>query len=107
MIVLADRNFARRSLDHRGRRHDADLLVRVKTGRKLLVCRRLAGGSHASRIGPVDVRVMTAEITIITSAGRREADYRLITTVLDQTAPRWRSSGSTANTGRSRPRSPS
>jgi hypothetical protein len=84
-----------------------DLLVRVKTGRKLPVCRRLADGSYVSRIGPVEVRVITAEITIITGAGRRDVVYRLITTVLDRTARRWRSSGSTTNTGRSRPRSPS
>jgi hypothetical protein len=61
--------------------------VRVKTGRKLPVCRRLADGSYVSRIGPVEVRVITAEITIITSAGRRDAVCRLITTVLDPDCP--------------------
>jgi hypothetical protein len=67
MIVLADRNFAA-AAESSAAGTGADLLVRVKTGRKLLVCRRLADGSYVSRIGPVEVRVITAEITIITSA---------------------------------------
>jgi hypothetical protein len=61
----------------------ADLLIRTKSGRRLPVCRRLPDRSYVSRIGPVEVRVVRAEITIATSAGRRSEVYQLVTTVLD------------------------
>jgi hypothetical protein len=83
MIVLADRNFAVRAWIIAVAGTGADLLVRVKINRVLPVCARLRDGSYVSRIGPVAVRVITAEITITTSAGQRSEVYRLITTVLD------------------------
>ncbi len=87
MIVLADRNFAAADLIGKITARGADLLIRVKTGRKLPACRRLPDGSYVSRIGPVEVRVLTCEITITTEVGRRSEVYRLITTILDPDIP--------------------
>jgi hypothetical protein len=83
MIVLADRNFAVAAWIGAVADTGADVLVRVKASRRLPVCRRLRDGSYVSRLGPLEVRVITATITITTSVGRRTEDYRLITTVLD------------------------
>jgi hypothetical protein len=83
MIVLGDRNFAASALIAAIAGTGADLLIRTKSGRALPVCRRLPDGSWVSRIGPVEVRVIRAEITITTSAGRRSEVYQLVTTVLD------------------------
>ncbi len=87
MIVLADRNFGAQSLIAAVADTGADLLFRVKTGRKLPVCRRFRDGSYLSRMGPVEVRVILCEITIATSAGRRTGVYRLVTTILDPDCP--------------------
>jgi Insertion element 4 transposase N-terminal/Transposase DDE domain len=87
MIVLADRNFAAQDLITGIADTGADLLIRVKTGRKLPVCRRLPDGSYIARIGPVEVRVLTCEIAITTETGRRSEVYRLITTILDRDIP--------------------
>ena len=83
MIVLADRNFAAQALITAIAGTGADLLIRTKSGRRLPVCRRLPDGTYLSRIGPVQVRVIRAEITITTSAGQRSEVYQLVTTVLD------------------------
>ena len=61
--------------------------VRVKIGRKLPVCRWLGDTSYLSRIGGLEVRVVTATITVATETGRRSEDYRLVTTVLDPACP--------------------
>jgi Transposase DDE domain len=61
----------------------ADLLVRLKSNRKLPVLRRFHDGSYLSQIGAVRVRVIECEITIATSAGRHTGVYRLATTLLD------------------------
>ena len=53
MIVLGDRNFAAADLIAQITATGADVLIRVKTGRSLPVCRRLADGSYLSQIGPV------------------------------------------------------
>jgi len=87
MIVLADRNSAAPSLIAAIVDTGADLLVRVKNGRKLPVCRRLRNGSYVSRIGPVEVQVICCEITIATTAGRQTGVYRLITMILDPDCP--------------------
>ncbi len=71
MIVLADRNFAARTLLAAIADTGADLLIRVKAGRALPVCRRLRDGSYLSRIGRVEVRVICCEITIATTADPR------------------------------------
>jgi hypothetical protein len=83
MIVLADRNFAARDWIVAVAETGADVLVRVKTNRVLPVCARCSDGSYLSRIGPVQVRVITAVITISTDAGQRSEVYRLVTTVVD------------------------
>jgi hypothetical protein len=87
MIVLADRNFAARDLLVAIAGTGADLLVRVKIGRKLPACRQLGDHSYLSRIGGLEVRVVTASITVMTERGRRSEVYRLITTVLDPACP--------------------
>ena len=87
MIVLADRNFAAADLIAAIADTGADLLIRVKNGRRLPVCRRYRDGSWLSRIGPVEVRVIHAEITLTTAQGSRRATYQLITTVLDAQCP--------------------
>ncbi len=87
MIVLADRNFAAQSLIAAIVDTGAEVLIRVKTGRKLPVCRQLRDGSYVSRIGPVEVRVISCEITIATTAGQQTGVYRLVTTILDPDCP--------------------
>jgi hypothetical protein len=87
MILLADRNFAAADLIAAIADTDAELLIRVTTGRKLPVCRRLGNGSYLSRIGAVEVQVINCEIMTSTDAGRCRAVYRLITTVLDPDIP--------------------
>ncbi|MEX5713854.1 IS4 family transposase [Parafrankia sp. FMc6] len=87
MILLADRNFASRTLVTAIAETGADLLVRVKNGRRLPACRRLGDGSWISRIGPVEVRVVRCEITIATTAGGRTGVYQLVTTVTDPAVP--------------------
>ena len=87
MIVLADRNFAAAAWLSELAATGADVLVRVKNGRRMPVCRALPDGSFVSRIGNVEVRVITARVAITTSATRREETYRLVTTVLDPDVP--------------------
>ena len=87
MIVLADRNFAAQGLIAAIADTGAELLIRVKNGRNLPVCRRLRDGSYVSRIGQVQVRVICCEITIATSAGQQTGVYRLVTTILDPDCP--------------------
>lgn len=86
MLLLADRNFAAGNLLHQVAATGADFLVRTKTGAggpKLPILRRLHDGSYLSTFGATAVRVVDAEITIATQAGRVTGTYRLITTVLD------------------------
>ena len=73
MILLADRNFAAGFLAAQIAAARADFLIRVKTGYgapRLPVLRRFPDGSWLSRFGGVPVRVIDAEITVTTSAGR-------------------------------------
>ena len=65
-FMIAD-NFAAQALLAAIADTGADLLVRVKIGRRLPVCRRLADGSYVSRIGRIEVRVVTATITTSTT----------------------------------------
>ena len=86
MIVLADRNFAAGNLFAAIAATKAQALVRAKTGRtapKLPALQRFRDGSYLSLLGGVQVRVIDAEITIATRAGRRTGSYRLVTTLLD------------------------
>jgi hypothetical protein len=83
MLVLADRNFGYRPMLTAVAGTGADLLIRVKSGHRLPICRRCADGSWISRIGPLEVRVICATITVTTTTGRRSEAYRLVSTVLD------------------------
>jgi hypothetical protein len=83
MLVLLDRNFDVAALIVHLAATDADLLVRLKSNRKLPVLRRYHDGSYLSRIGTVEIRVIECEITIATTAGRHTGVYRLATTLLD------------------------
>jgi len=56
MVVLADRNFAAAALIAAIARTEADVLVRVKNGRKLPALRRYRDGSYLSRMGAIQVR---------------------------------------------------
>ena len=87
MIVLADRNFAAADLIGAIAATGADLLIRVKAGRRLPVCARCADGSFISRIGGVEVRVIRCAITVATTEGRRSEVYQLVTTVRDADCP--------------------
>lgn len=84
MIVLADRNFAAQDLLTQIAGTGAHVLVRCKNGRTLPVLARYRDGSHLSVMGTLRVRVIDAEITISTAAGRRSGHYRLVTTLLDE-----------------------
>jgi hypothetical protein len=83
MLVLCDRNLTTNTLTRRIAATDAHLLGRCKTNRNLPILGRLADGSWLSVMGGVTVRVIDAEITITTSAGRATGHYRLATTLTD------------------------
>jgi Transposase DDE domain len=83
MLVLCDRNLTTAALTRRIAATDAHLLGRCKANRQLPVVGRLPDGSWLSLLGGVQVRVVDAEITIATSAGRATASYRLATTLTD------------------------
>jgi hypothetical protein len=83
MLVLCDRNLTTNTLTRRIAATDAHLLGRCKTNRNLPVLGRLADGSWLSVMGGVSVRVIAAEITITTRAGRARGSYRLVTTLTD------------------------
>jgi hypothetical protein len=58
-------------------------LGRCKANRKLPVVGHLHDGSWLPLLGGVQVRVVDAEISITTSAGRAKGSYRLATTLTD------------------------
>jgi hypothetical protein len=86
MLVLCDRNLTTAALCGRIADRGAHLLGRCKTGRKLPVLGRLPDGSWRSVLGGVQVRVVDAQITIATRAGRATGGYRLATTLTDPRA---------------------
>jgi hypothetical protein len=83
MLVLCDRNLTTHTLTGRIAAADAHLLGRCKANRKLPLVGRLHDGSYLSVLGGVTVRVIDAEITIATRAGRASGSYRLATTLTD------------------------
>lgn len=83
MLLLGDRNFAATDLLGQPAATGADLLVRCKSGRNLPAVARCRDGSILARLGSLTVRVIDAEITIGTTAGRRTGHYRLLTTLTD------------------------
>jgi hypothetical protein len=83
MILLADRNFGAAALLTRIAATGAELLVRLKNGRRMPVLARYHDGSYLSLLGGLRVRVIECEITITTTTGRHTGVYRLATTLLD------------------------
>lgn len=83
MILLADRNFAAKDLIADIAATGAEVLVRLKNGRNMPMLARHPDGSYLSTLGKLRVRVIEAEITISTTAGRRTGTYRPATTLLD------------------------
>jgi hypothetical protein len=83
MLVLADRNFDSTELLTTIAATEAHFLVRAKGKRRLPVLKRYRDGSYLSTIGTLRIRVVEAEITITTSAGRATGVYRLATTLTD------------------------
>ncbi|WP_157547785.1 IS4 family transposase [Nonomuraea candida] len=86
MLLLGDRNFAAADLLNQMAGTGADVLVRCKSGRNLPAVGRCRDGSFLARLGALTVRVIDAEITIRTAAGRRTGHYRLLTTLTDASA---------------------
>jgi Insertion element 4 transposase N-terminal/Transposase DDE domain len=89
MILLADRNFGAAFLARQAAGTGAEILVRVRTGRgapALPVLARLRDGSWLSRSAGLPVRVVDAQITTATSAGRTTSPCRLVTTLTDPAA---------------------
>lgn len=84
MIVLLDRNFGAAGLLAAIAAGGADSLVRLKDNRKMPVLVSHRDGSYLSTIGTTRVRVVTAEITVATKAGRVTTVYRPATTLLDE-----------------------
>jgi Insertion element 4 transposase N-terminal/Transposase DDE domain len=87
MVLLADRNFGAGLLAAQIAAARADFLIRVRTGTsapRLPVLRRLPDGTWISAFGGVPVRVIDAEITVVTSSGRAASRCRLITTLTDE-----------------------
>jgi hypothetical protein len=82
MILLGDRNFGAQDLLAQIAATGADLLVRLKDGRKIPVLARYRDGSYLSILGGLRVRI-ECEITITTTAGQHTGVYRLATTLLD------------------------
>ncbi|MCX4759344.1 IS4 family transposase [Kitasatospora purpeofusca] len=83
MLLLGDRNFAAADLLNRLAATGADLLVRCKSGRRLPPVARCGDGSFLARLGTLTVRIIDAEISIVTSRGARTGHYRLLTTLTD------------------------
>jgi hypothetical protein len=83
MILLADRNFAAQGLITDIAATGAEVLVRLKNGRRMPLLARYRDGSYLSTLGPVGVRVIDCEITITTPTGRHTGLYRLATTLLN------------------------
>jgi hypothetical protein len=83
MLVLCDRNLTTAAVARQIAASGAQLLGRCKANRQLPVVGRCQDGSFLSLLGGVRVRVVDAEITIATDAGRASGSYRLATTLTD------------------------
>jgi hypothetical protein len=83
MLVLCDRNLTTAALASRIAATGAQLLGRCKANRKLPMLGRLQDGSWRSVLGGIPVRVVDAQVTVATRAGRTHGSYRLATTLTD------------------------
>jgi hypothetical protein len=90
MLLLADRNFAARTLIEQIDASGADLLIRCKDSRVLPRIDTFGDGSYLTRLGEVSLRVVDAHVVLTGTAGhhgkRRVGRYRLITTLTDHEA---------------------
>ena len=84
MLVLMDRGFDAGEFLGEVAAARAQFLVRLASVRRPPVLRRLPDGSVRSVIGGVEVRIITATVTVTCHDGTRYGDsYRLATTLLD------------------------
>ncbi|MEU4113792.1 IS4 family transposase [Kitasatospora sp. NPDC028055] len=83
MLLLGDRHFAAADLMNRLAATGADLLVRCKSARRLPPVAHCRDGSFLARLGALTVRVIDAEISIVTARGTRTGHYRLLTALTD------------------------
>lgn len=84
MLVLADRSFDAAGFMAQVAGTGAQFLIRLKSLRDPPVLRRLPDGSVLSVIGGVQVRLITATVTVTCHDGTRYGDsYRLATTLTD------------------------
>ncbi|WP_193241414.1 IS4 family transposase [Streptomyces phaeolivaceus] len=83
MIVLLDRGFSGNAFLTAVAATEASFLARITATRKPPVLARFGDGSHLSRFGALEVRIIECEITVTTSQGRRTGLYRLATNLLD------------------------
>jgi hypothetical protein len=87
MLVLADRNFDAAGFMAQVAATGAGFLIRLKSIRNPPVLRRLPDGSVLSVIGGVQVRLITATVTVTCADGTRYGgSYRLATTLTDHRA---------------------
>jgi hypothetical protein len=84
MLVLADRGFDAAEFLAGVAATSAQFLVRLTANRRPPVLSLLPDGSFTSLIGGVQVRIITAQVTVTCHDGTRYgASYRLATTLLD------------------------
>ena len=90
MLLLADRNFAARTVIEAIDASGADLLIRCKDSRGLPQIGVFPDGSYLTRLGQVFLRVVDAQVIVTGTADhdgkRRIGRYRLITTLTDHAA---------------------
>ena len=84
MLVLMDRGFDAAEFLREVHATGAALLVRLRSTRCPPVLKRFSDGSYLSMIGGVQVRIVTAEVSLTCHDGTRYGDsYRIATTLLD------------------------
>jgi len=87
MLVLADRGFDAGEFLRQVAATRAQFLVRLTSARRPPVLGHLPDGSFTSLIGGVNVRIITAEVTVTCADGSRHGgSYRLATTLTDHRA---------------------
>lgn len=85
MLLLADRNFAVKTLIEQIDAAKAHLVIRCKDTRALPPVKALPDHTWLARIGTVTVRVIDARITVAGGGGAtRTGHYRLVTTLIDE-----------------------
>ncbi|MCD0447571.1 IS4 family transposase [Glycomyces sp. A-F 0318] len=85
-LLLADRGFASADFLARATETGTDLLVRIPAHWRPRTIKRLSEGTRLVQIGPLQLRLIEAEITINTTGATRTGAYRLATTLTDPAA---------------------